>query len=136
MYNDLHSYQKSYTSPPTNYDISINTITRYEFNGLNYVYFDNIPELVRQYEENGKPLEDHDSYEEGEELEEYKMALENIRTNKYMVNYKLNSTKLFRMLQYGNATKAYEWAKELKNNNKYPYYINDEDANNPFPDLF
>lgn len=97
------------------------------------VYFDSILEIVERYEENGGPLEEHDSYEEGEELEDVRDFAKKINgiNNKETEN-DMNRVKLVRMLRYGNATKAYEWAKELKEKGEYPGYLNEEDAFDKF----
>lgn len=111
------------------------------FHKYNYgrVYFDDIPELVRQYEEKGKPLEEHDFYEEDEELDDYRHVLYSMGWGGVLSFTCCNEAKLYRMLHYGNATKAYEWAKELKDNEKYPFHMGHKKDNykkNPFPDLF
>ena len=136
MYNNLHSSQVGYIDV-SNVDYSyLEIIKKYSHSP---VYFDDIPELVRQYEERGEPLEEHDSYEEYEELEEYRGALIADGWGGFIENKRVNETKLYRMLHYGNATKAYEWAKELKDNEKYPFHMGHKKDNykeNPFPDLF
>lgn len=122
MYNHLHSYQFTASSNIKEY---ISPTTRRIWCGS--IYFDDIPELVKQYEEKGEPLEEHDSYEEGEELEDVVNQVNSCTLPDKYKEETINRVKLVRMLKYGNATKAYEWAKELKENGKYPGYTNKND---------